>query len=106
MTGEFSILNTEERYEEALARIEALMDLDNPTQAQEEEQEALGRLVEAYEDEHYPIGSSDPEKPAGSGQSKTEKPNLLEGSTLYSLLSLKSKNFCYYKNMIELFAIS
>ena len=57
---ELSTLNTEEQYEEALARIEALMDLDSPTQAQEEEQEELGRLVEAYEDEHYPIGQPDP----------------------------------------------
>ena len=62
MMKELSILNTEEQYEEALARIEALMDINSPTQAQEEEQEALGRLVEAYEDEHYPIGLPDPEE--------------------------------------------
>ena len=62
MTRELGTLNTEEQYEEALARIEALMDLECPTQAQEDEQEALGRLVEAYEDEHYPIGLPDPEE--------------------------------------------
>ena len=57
---ELSTLNTEEQYEEALTKIEALMNVKHPTQAQEDEQEALGRLVEAYKDEHYPIGLPDP----------------------------------------------
>ena len=62
MMKELSTLKTEEQYEKALASIEALMDLDHPAQAQEEEEKALGRLVEAYEDEHYPIGLPDPEE--------------------------------------------
>ena len=62
MMKELRTLKTEEQYEEALARIEALMEIDCPTQAQEEEEEALGRLVEAYEDEHYPIDLPDPEE--------------------------------------------
>lgn len=62
MMKELSTLKTEEQYEEALSRIEALMDLDNPTQAQYKEQEVLGRLVEAYEDEHYPISLPDLEE--------------------------------------------
>ncbi|MCQ2396086.1 MAG: ImmA/IrrE family metallo-endopeptidase [Lentisphaeria bacterium] len=54
------VIKTEEEYEQALAKIERLMEIKNPTQAQEDEQELLGLLVENYEDKHYPIGLPDP----------------------------------------------
>ena len=54
------VIKTEEEYKNALARIEKLMEISNPTQAQEDELELLGVLVANYEDKHYPIGLPDP----------------------------------------------
>lgn len=53
------ILKTEEEYEAALARIDALMDA-KPGSLEEEELELLALLVEKYEAEHYPIDLPDP----------------------------------------------
>ena len=54
------VIKTEEEYQNALVRIEKLMEISNPTQAQEDELELLGMLVSNYEDKHYPIGLPDP----------------------------------------------
>ena len=50
---------TEVEYEQALARIEALMDAGQGT-PELEELERLVVLVEAYEAEHYPIPAPEP----------------------------------------------
>ncbi|MBR4900636.1 MAG: ImmA/IrrE family metallo-endopeptidase [Victivallales bacterium] len=54
------VIKTEEEYKNALARIEKLMEISNPTQAQEDDLELLGVLVADYEDKHYPIDLPDP----------------------------------------------
>ena len=54
------VIKTEEEYKNALVRIEKLMEISNPTQAQEDDLELLGVLVADYEDKHYPIGLPDP----------------------------------------------
>jgi HTH-type transcriptional regulator/antitoxin HigA len=56
---EIKILKTEDDYEAALERIEALMDVA-PGSSEEEELELLAMLVERYEAEHYPIELPDP----------------------------------------------
>ena len=53
------IIKTEAEYDEALKRIEVLMDAE-PGSPEEEELELIGLLVEHYELEHYPIGSPTP----------------------------------------------
>jgi len=57
--SDIKIIKTEEEYEEALARVEALMDAA-PGSAQEEELELLALLVEKYEEDHFPIDTPDP----------------------------------------------
>lgn len=52
-------LSSESEYETALAQIEPLMNAE-PDSPQEKELERLAILVEAYEDEHYPIAAPDP----------------------------------------------
>ena len=56
---DIKIIKSEAAYEDALIRIEFLMDaeLDSP---EGEELELLALLVEKYEDEHYPIELPDP----------------------------------------------
>lgn len=54
------VIKTEEEYKNALAEIEALMEVSNPNQAQEDELELLGVLVASYEDRHYHICLPDP----------------------------------------------
>ncbi len=56
---DIKIIKNEAAYEDALIRIEFLMDaeLDSP---EGEELELLALLVEKYEDEHYPIELPDP----------------------------------------------
>jgi HTH-type transcriptional regulator / antitoxin HigA len=56
---EIKILKTEEEYEAALERIEALMEAE-PGSPEGEELELLALLVEKYEDEHYPISLPGP----------------------------------------------
>ncbi|WP_225907733.1 type II toxin-antitoxin system HigA family antitoxin [Leptolyngbya sp. BL0902] len=51
-------IETEADYENALARINNLMDAA-PDTPESEELDRLATLVEAYEDEHYPIGLPD-----------------------------------------------
>lgn len=53
------ILKTEEEYEAALARVEALMDAA-PGSSKEEELELWSLLVERYEAEHFSIDLPDP----------------------------------------------
>ena len=53
------LIKTEKDYEEALSRIEGLMDAKPGTQAMDE-LEPLTALVEMYEDKHYPISPPDP----------------------------------------------
>ncbi len=52
-------ISNESEYQTALAQIESLMDaeIDSP---QEKELERLAILVEAYEDEYYPIAAPAP----------------------------------------------
>jgi HTH-type transcriptional regulator/antitoxin HigA len=52
-------LSTEDEYETALTQIETLIDAE-PGSPQEKELERLAILVEAYEDEHFPIPAPDP----------------------------------------------
>jgi HTH-type transcriptional regulator/antitoxin HigA len=47
-------------YEDALAEIDALMGMVEPGTPAHARLEILARLVEAYEDEHYPMGMPDP----------------------------------------------
>src|SRR3990172_1081732 len=53
------IIKTEAEYEEALARIDSLMDAP-PGSPQEDELELLSLLVEKYEEERFPIDPPDP----------------------------------------------
>lgn len=51
------VLRSEEEYDQAVARIGHLLDLDPPERSEEwDELELLTLLVEAYEEEHYPMG--------------------------------------------------
>lgn len=52
-------LRIKSEYEAALAQIESLMDAE-PGSPQEKELERLAILVEAYEEEHFPIPAPDP----------------------------------------------
>jgi len=56
---DIKIIKTEKEYEDALVRIDAMMDAD-PGTIQEEELELLALLVEKYEEEHFPIDPPDP----------------------------------------------
>ena len=53
------IIKTEEEYNQALIRLEAIFDApaDSP---EGDEAELLGLLIEKYEDEYYPIDGPDP----------------------------------------------
>src|SRR6056297_1563828 len=53
------LIKTETDYEQALSRIEELMDADAGT-PEADELELLATLVEMYEDAHYPIDMPDP----------------------------------------------
>jgi HTH-type transcriptional regulator/antitoxin HigA len=53
------VLKTEEEYEAALARAYALMDAV-PGSPEEDELDLLARLIEAYEQLHFPIDPPDP----------------------------------------------
>lgn len=53
------LIKTEKDYQEALSRIEKLMDAQ-PGSSAMDELELLTALVEMYEDRHYPIGPPDP----------------------------------------------
>ena len=53
------IIKTEAEYEAALAHVKALMDAE-PGSLQEQELELFALLVEQYEQEHFPMDSSDP----------------------------------------------
>jgi len=52
-------ITTEAEYQAALAQVEILMDAELDS-SQEKELERIAILVEAYEDEHYPIEEPDP----------------------------------------------
>ena len=54
------ILKTETEYEDALKRVETIMDQDSPSNEDLDEMELLVLLIEKYEEEHYPISSPDP----------------------------------------------
>ena len=56
---ELGVIRTEAEYEQALARIEALMDAA-PGTPEMDELEVLSVLVEKYEDERYPVAMPDP----------------------------------------------
>ena len=60
---------TEAEYEQALARIEALMDA-RPRSPELDELKRLCALVEAYEDEHCPI---DKPSPADAAEFRAEQ---------------------------------
>jgi HTH-type transcriptional regulator/antitoxin HigA len=71
-------LRNKSEYEAALAQIESLMDAE-PNSPQEKELERLAILVEAYEDEHFPIHAPDPAEALQfrleqQGQKKDGKP--------------------------------
>ena len=52
-------IHSEQDYAEALAHVEALMDMDRSL-AEDNGLDVLATLVEVYEDRHYPIDSPDP----------------------------------------------
>ena len=52
-------IRTIDDYDAALSRIEGLFDAE-PGTAQGDELEVLATLVEAYEREHFPVGTPDP----------------------------------------------
>lgn len=52
-------IHTEEDYEAALSRIEAIFDAERDT-PEGDELEILASLVEVYEKKHHPIGMPDP----------------------------------------------
>jgi HTH-type transcriptional regulator / antitoxin HigA len=52
-------IKTEADYEAALARADRLMDAEEGT-PDADELDVLATLIEAYEDEHYPMGPPDP----------------------------------------------
>jgi len=56
--GELELGMTEPEYEDALLRIEGLIDKYDLTQAELNELNGIADDVEAYEDEHYPMGRS------------------------------------------------
>ena len=53
------VIKTEEDYQQALERLEVIFDapIDSP---EGDQAEILSILIEKYEDEHYPIGPTDP----------------------------------------------
>ena len=53
------VIKTEEEYNKALKRLEAIFDASVNT-PEGDEAELLGILIEKYEDEHYPIEAPDP----------------------------------------------
>ena len=57
---EFRPIRTEQDYEEALARVGALMSA-SPESAADRELDVLVDLVDAYEDKHIPMGCRSPE---------------------------------------------
>lgn len=52
-------INNQKDYEAALALAESLMDAE-PDTPEDEQLDALVTLIEAYEDQHWPIGLPDP----------------------------------------------
>ncbi len=57
----FKVIKTEEQYEEALARVETLLDIDPETGTDEsDELELLTLLIVDYEKIHFPIDLPDP----------------------------------------------
>lgn len=52
-------IHSEQDYTAALARVEALMDLDR-SEAEDDELDVLATLIEVYEDSHFPMDSPDP----------------------------------------------
>lgn len=54
------LLKTDADYDAALSRIDSLMGRVKPDTVQGDEFELLVKLVEIYEDEHYPIDDPDP----------------------------------------------
>src|SRR5450759_1787371 len=56
---DIKVIKTEEEYNKALKRLEAIF--DSPVDTPEgDEADILGLLIEKYEDEHYPIEAPDP----------------------------------------------
>ncbi|MEZ4664119.1 MAG: hypothetical protein R2911_41850 [Caldilineaceae bacterium] len=51
-------INNEADYEFALAEVEQMMDQVEPGTSQGDKFDLLVRLIEAYEDQHYPMGES------------------------------------------------
>ncbi|TAE27575.1 MAG: transcriptional regulator [Cytophagales bacterium] len=55
------VIKNEQEYENALARVYELMQVDLPDDSQEsDELEVLALLIEHYEDKHYPIAPPSP----------------------------------------------
>ncbi|APX89776.1 hypothetical protein BV394_08650 [Brevirhabdus pacifica] len=52
-------IHSEQDYAAALARVEALMDLDR-SEAEDDELDVLATLIEVYEDRHFPMDAPDP----------------------------------------------
>ena len=59
MTFPFKLIKTEEEYQNALERTEEIFD-SKPGTVEFDELELLVRLIEMYEDEHYPIEAPNP----------------------------------------------
>lgn len=80
-------IKNEKDYEQALICIEGLMEIDNPTQDQEDELEVLATLVELYEDDVYPI---DLPSPIDAIRFRMEQQGLKQAD-LVSFIGSKSK---------------
>jgi HTH-type transcriptional regulator / antitoxin HigA len=52
-------IHSEQDYADALARVEALIDMER-SDVEDDELDVLATLVEVYEDRHFPMDSPDP----------------------------------------------
>lgn len=83
---EIKVIKTEEEYNKALKRLEAIFDA--PADSTEgDEAELLSILIEKYEDEHYPI---DPPDPIEAIKFRMEQMNM-EKKDLAEVIGYKSR---------------
>ena len=73
------LIKTKVEYEDALKRIDALMDIDAPTSGQIDELELLAHLVEQYEEKEFPM---DIPSPIAAIKFKMEQLNLKQGDLI------------------------
>ena len=71
-------IRTGSDYERALREVERLTDAKEGT-PEDERLEALATLVDAYENEHFPIVAPDPKVSAGTKRAGARDPSLRSG---------------------------